>query len=107
MLPNGFIVMGTMVGPHGEYSNSKVGNVDAYRAGVGHTGFWSGVDLFGDDGGVFGSGRFRDGVVLGVMPLLGVKLRTSRSANSYLDCAWPGVLDAFCRKFSGCGVEMC
>lgn len=107
MLPNGFIDVGGMVGPHGEYSNSNVGRVDAYSAGVGHTDFFSGVTFLGDAGGVFGNGRLRDGVVFGVMPLLGVKLRKSRKANSYLDCVWPGVLDAFRRKLSGCGVEMC
>lgn len=104
VVPSGFIVVGTIVGPHGEYSNSNVGNVDAYS--VVHTVFFGGVVFLGVDGGVLGSGRFRDGVVFGVITLLGVKLRTSRKANSYL-AALPGVLDAFSRKFNGCGVDMC
>lgn len=71
-----------MVTPHGEYSKSNVGNVDAYKLGVGQTIFLFGDICDGDVGGVLGNGRLRDGVVFGVMPVLGVRLRTSRNANS-------------------------
>lgn len=48
--------------------------------------FWANAIDRGELGGVFGNGRFRDGVTLfGVTLLLGVKLRTSRNANSNFD----------------------
>lgn len=103
---SGLIGVGWMVAPHGEYSNSNVGKVEAYKLGVGQTIFLCGDICDGDVGGVFGSGRFRDGVVFGVTPLLGVKLRTSRNANSNF-AGWLGVLDALDRKLYGCGVATC
>lgn len=86
LLPNGFIVLEAIVGPPGEYSRSNVGNVDAYKAGVAQTDrFGAAAPSLGELGGVFGNGRFRDGVVFGVTLLLGVKFRTSRNANSNFD----------------------
>lgn len=92
--------------PHGEYSRSKDGKVDAYGA----RGAATGVAVTG--GGVFGRGRFRLGVApigwlaavkVGV-PFWGVKLPTSRRANSDF-VKEMGVLVTFARKLYGCGVD--
>lgn len=119
-----FANIGCGAAPHGEYSTSNVGSVDAYGVCFVSGCVFSAVSFGdeqitrsnnGDDGGDLASGRFRLGVIAFnkaviefelVCCCFGVMFCTSRKAVSNFEPnAMTGVLDTFCRAPYGCGVN--